>query len=577
MAKKHTVDIQKLQNNKQDGYNFQERRHNPWKQTYILYRDRVVTNRITQRQSVNIPLMKQTIKTVLKDVDDMPVMYFENLDNMKDKEVFFNEYWNITSTRNKLKLKDIVDKKQVALFGRSFTQLNIEDGMIKFNIIDPQDILISRYTDPTDIDTSRYLIHQHIFKPLSVIKQNSSYDQNEVEKLVSHFSSRDGLIRASRNSESLNSKNDRMRIMGVDDIDSPILGETYVELNVHYVFEYDEELKEDVIWVYVIAEDDYVLFSSRLEDMIGETDDNYWRTHYPFESWADDVEATDFWTDGIGDVTRNPAETVNTFYAQLVENRTLRNFNMHYYDKTGLGDAQFQPNSFRPKPWGWYGLPGKPKDILQTVQVADLSESLDEINFIINMVERASGATSTQQGVQERRQITLGEIQLALSEAKQMTQSMSKFYTPSWEARAYKFVKMVEAAPDKLSEVKAYKSGKNNAKKIYSRVLRPSDWKSKNGYRVKVWSQDEKESKDADKLQRLSAVRQSMPDNKVMQEIFERKLLEFANLEPEEIQQVLEAQKTIREESLEKTEVQPNSQPGIVSQNSFQQQTQGVI
>ncbi len=67
---------------------------------------------------------------------------------------------------------------------------------------------------------------------------------------------------------------------------------------------------------------------------------------------------------------------------------------------------------------GWYGVPGKPSEVLQKVDIPDLSESLDEMNFLIEMIEKATGATATQQGVQTKKQITLGEIQLALGEAK---------------------------------------------------------------------------------------------------------------------------------------------------------------
>src|SRR5690606_40920604 len=92
------------------------------------YRDTVTINRLTQRQSVNIPLMKQTIRTLLKDVDDMPVIEFENLDNDKQAEIFKNEYWKYTVEINNMELQDIVDKRQVFLFGRSFDQWQVIDG-----------------------------------------------------------------------------------------------------------------------------------------------------------------------------------------------------------------------------------------------------------------------------------------------------------------------------------------------------------------------------------------------------------------------------------------------------------------
>src|SRR3990167_8401316 len=146
-------ELQMILLNKESGYNYRERRQEDWQENYALYRDKVTINRLTQRQSVNLPLMKMAVKTLLKDVDDMPVMYFENLDNDKEAEVFQNEYWKITGDEdhNKFELQDIIDKKQVFHFGRSFDQWQIADGEIKMTIQDPQDMLVSRYMDPTDI------------------------------------------------------------------------------------------------------------------------------------------------------------------------------------------------------------------------------------------------------------------------------------------------------------------------------------------------------------------------------------------------------------------------------------------
>ena len=133
-------ELQQLLNNKENGYKYRERREAEWTENYTLYRDKVTINRLTQRQSVNIPLMKQTIRTLLKDVDDMPVVFFENLDNDKEAEVFQNEYWKLTGEENRFELQDIVDKRQVFLFGRSFTQWQIVDGKVKMTVQDPIDI-----------------------------------------------------------------------------------------------------------------------------------------------------------------------------------------------------------------------------------------------------------------------------------------------------------------------------------------------------------------------------------------------------------------------------------------------------
>src|SRR3990167_2020834 len=171
-----------LLNNKETGFNYRERREDDWKENYELYRDHVTINHLTQRQSVNLPLMKTTLRTLMKDIDDMPVIVFENLDNDKEAEVFQNEYWKWTLERNNAEIQDIVDKKQDFFFGRTFDSWQVEEGKIVFDIEDPKNILVDRFMNPYDIDSSRFLIHTHIFVPLSSLKRNPDYDKKEVRK-----------------------------------------------------------------------------------------------------------------------------------------------------------------------------------------------------------------------------------------------------------------------------------------------------------------------------------------------------------------------------------------------------------
>lgn len=528
-------ELQMLRLNKQSGYNYRERRQEDWRENYTLYRDRVITNRLTQRQSVNLPLMKQTIRTLLKDVDDMPVLYFENIDNDGQAELFLNEYWRWTVDENKMDLKDIVDKRQVFLYGRSFDQMQIVDGKIKMTIEDPEDILVDRYMDPTDIDSARFLIHTHIFKTLKELESNPMYDKAAIEKLKQYYATEQGLIKSATNAEALSEKNQKMADMGLSDVDSPILGETYVELSLHFCY-YAEPGEEEQLYLYVECDDMQILMKKKLEDVIGKTEDNFWRNHFPYNTWSDDVERQDFWSDGIADIVRTPNKVLNVWFSQMVENRTMRSFGMHYYDSNMEG---FTPPTLDPVAWGWYGVPGNPNEVLRKVDIPDLSESLDEMGFVIQMLEKATGATPTQQGVQTDRQVTLGEVQLALGEAKERVKGMSKFYTPAWKERGKKFLKLVEAAGDKLDAVKINKKGKNSSD-MYSKEISSSDWTTKSGYTTRVWSQDEKNNKDADVLQKLNAVKTIMPDNPKLAEVYQMKLLEFASLTPEQINDVME-------------------------------------
>ena len=541
-----TIDGIKLDNpeldllllNKESGYNYRERRHSDWDENYTLYRDKVTINRLTQRQSVNLPMMKTAVQTLLKDVDDMPVLHFENLDNDKEAEVFKNEYWKYTSEHNKMDIQDIVDKKQQFLYGRSFDQWQIVDGKVKMTVQDPMDILVDRYCDPTNINTSRYLIHTNIMVPLKDLEDNPDYDQEAVARLKEWHMTDQGLVKAEENQNILVEKNQKMSDLGVSDINDPVLGETYVELTLHFVYNQEAD-EEEQIYLYVEVDGREILMKKKLEEVIGKTKDNYWRNHYPYATWAGDVERQDFWSDGVADIMRTPNKILNSWFSQMVENRTLRNFGMHYFDSSIEG---FTPQTFQPIAWGWYPVPGKPQDVMQKVDIPDLSDSLDEMNFLITMAERGTGATATQQGAKIEKQITLGEVELALGEAKERIKGLSKFYTRAWQDRGEIFIKLLEAGSDKLDAVKIHKQGRNSTD-IFTREISPKDWMTKSGYQVKVWSQEEKNAIDTDLLQKLNAVKVNMPDNQKLGEIYQRKLLEFAKLSPDEINQVMEAEK----------------------------------
>lgn len=575
MELEDNLELQSLLNVKEQGFNYRERREDDWRENYELYRDKVTINRLTQRQSVNLPLMKTILRSVLKDIDDMPVIVFENLDNDKEKQVFQNEYWKRTLELNNAEIQDIVDKKQNFFYGRSFDSWQVEDGRIVFDIEDPEDMLVDRFCNPYDLDSARFLVHTHIFKPLSSLKDNPDYDKDAIKDLMEYFESQQGIIKAEDNENSLQRKNEKMSSLGVTDVDDPVMGETYVELSIYYMFKpggekwtdfntgknYTEE--DEQIFVYVEAENRTILMKKPQEKIIGKTEDNYWRNHYRYNTWGDDVDKQDFWTDGIADIIRVPNKVLNSWFSQLVENRTLRNFGMHYYDATMKADG-FVPSTFTPRPWGWYPVPGKPQDVLQKVDIPDLSESIDEMEYVVGMVQKATASTDTQQGAVSEGDKTKFEINAALTEAKERNQGMSKFYTKAWEQRAYKFLKLIEAASDKLDAVKIYTQGKNTSD-YFSREITPNDWMSKSGYKVRIWAQEEKKAQDLEAVNNLNTALMYMPDNSKLLEIHQRKLLELSNLKPEEITEIMRAEEEKRKAmqiAAQNGQLQPGIQPG---------------
>ena len=558
-----------LQAEKESAYDFQKRRRPDWRDNYTLYRGRVIPNRLVQRQSVHVPLMKYAIQSIMKDLDNPPALYFKNLDNKDQKEVYYNEYWKkAVVEKGQLTLKDIMDKRQGVLYGQTFKKLNIVNSMFAFEVVDPHDILIHRYVDPASLDSAECLIHINIFKPLSDILENDSYSKSGRAMLSRYYTESEGSLNEDGSLNEKYDRTERMQDMGLDDAMNPVLGESHIELNEFYKKEYVKEEGRDVIFVYTVAtpaEDFMVkLQKKRLDSVIGETVDDFWVNHYPYSSWGTDPERADFWSDAPADVIRVANQVLDSWFSQLIENRMLRNFNMHYYDST---NPDFIPQTYTPEPWGWYAMPGDPNKIIKTVQVPDLSDSLDEMEFVKSLAEKAVAATSAQTGDVENKQVTLGEVQLALANAKERVQSTAIFYTESWKDFGMKYIKMLEAAHDQLEPLEIVKEGRLG-KKMYTKIIAPKDWLSKSGYSVQVQLIGEKQEADLVSLQKLDAAMIAMPTNIPLRTIRNKKLLEFAELSVDERAQVeeFESQNAQPQMDLGMEVPQPQQQSAPVAQ-----------
>lgn len=514
---------------REGAFQHQQRRHEDWREIYGLYRDKVITNRLTQRQSVNVPLMKESIRTMLSKTDEFTDIYFESLSGDKQKEIFINEYWNWYYKEDNLELKDIVDKKQVGLYGRSVMKLNLFDGRPTTEVLEPYDWLCDRYADPADIDnTSNYMAHINIFKSISDIEDCDMYDEDKIIELRNQYASAMGLITSEENAKALMAKNERMQDMGLTDINNPEVGQTYVELNEHYIKLWDEDSNRLVIHVRVTA-GSITLLNKPLEDIFG-------INFFPFVTWADDIEKTDIWSDGMGDVVKTPNKILNSFFSSMIENRTLRNFGMHFYDATA--SEKWIPQTYDPVPFGWYPTAGDPNKTTKQVDIPDLTDNMEQMNFIISMVERATASTATEKGVQEKGDITLGQVKLMLANSNQRITSIAKFYRLARIDLGTKWYKFVMANEKWIKPVELYKkSAKGN---YFKETVKTSDWKDEMGYVCKVVSSSERDQKNIEQVQKMQAISNMFPNNLPLKNILKKRALDLVDLSPEETKEVMD-------------------------------------
>lgn len=521
-----------LDANEKADFNYQERRHSEWTENYQLYRDKVIVNRLTQRQSINVPLTKAVIKTVQALTDEFPDIEFDEQGNDKDKEIVFNELWKDFVMADKMEIKDVVDKKQDFIYGKTWTKFNLVKGRIVTEIKEPFDILVDRFSDPTDLETADHLSEHGIYRTISQLEANPSYDKAAIRRLKVFYGTKQGLLKAEETTQLMQAKNERMAAMGVGDIDNPQLGQTVVQLKVHFQKVWDlSDQKEH--WHVIVKCDTEILSAKPLMEIMN-------IDFLPFVTWSDDPERNDHYPDGIADIARTPNKLLNAMISALAENRILRNFGMNFYDSSL---ENFVPQTYQPTPFGWYPVPvpdGKTiKDVFQPVQIPDMSDSLDEMEYVKKLVETAVAANSTVQGeVQQKNKVTLGEVELAVGAAKERISSIAKFYMLAQKEKGDKWARIMNANASKIDSITLYK--KSHKGNYFEKTVTGKDWKSDTGYTCRAVSTAEREKKNLEGLQKLNAVKAQFPNNQAMNRIYGEKILQFAELNSDQAKEVMD-------------------------------------
>lgn len=528
--------MEKLLKEKKSSRELQERKHDDWNDNYELYRNKVRTNRLTQRQAVNIPLMKETVKTLLSRIDDAPNVEWQELSGDEQKELVYQEVWNQQYRDNNLELIDILDKKNVLLYGLSVKKLNIAKEGVDVSVLDIYDIAFDPLTKPWDLDSARFLVHQNIFRSIRDILADDRYTDSGKEELKIWAEAPEGITQSSQNKEDWEEKMERMRAMGVDNHEFPLYagGDRIVNLTEHYTQIWNKDTQKFEKRVVVYADDKIELLDEKLEDLIGV---DFW----PFVLWAEDPETNEIYPDSVADLVRTPNKVLNIWFSQMIENRTLKNFQMHWF----LPSQGYTPQTYTPGPGMM--LPAPPGDdvnkVIKPVEISGLDDTLTAIQALVNIVERGSGATAIEKGQTEKGTQTLGEIEILVGKAGERTVGMTKFYRLAWYELAWKWDKMMHAnKPKFLKLFKKARSGKMHPKRVYA-----GDWVSDVGYEPLVRSTSEQEIETTKGLQKFAFVLQQFPNNPALRKIAQSRSLEMLDLTPEELKEVEEAEEKIIE------------------------------
>lgn len=553
--------LAKIVEEKKLGLRYRERRHDDWTDNYMLERMRVQTNRLTQRQEVCVPLMKGTIKTVMSKIGEKPALTFEDRGGDQEKEIVMAEAWKEMDKNNVLTLLDKIDKKQELLCGRSYKKLNWKNGAVTIEIKDIFDITIDPKTKTTDIETAKFWTEMGIYRTVEDVYSDTTYDEegiSDLKLMVTGMLGNEttgeqpketvGQNLTNDAQDSIQARNERMELLGADNLEDDLAGaDIILELNQCGTCIWDNKKKQWVRYICVMANESVLLSATPLKEALGV---DFW----PLETWADDLEVNDFYTDGIGDILRVPNQMINVWYSQYMENRTLRNYGMNFFDDTiNSENGGWEPPEMEPRPGGWYGLPGKPREVFQRVDIPDLSSNREDIQFLINIAEKETASSDIEKGAISDARRTLGEIEIAVSKAQERMSSLAPFYNLSWERTAMKWYLLTIANMGKKKQT-LYK--KNYQGILVPKEIKREDIYSEAGYEITAESESQKSVDQIDKLNKLFAIKNEFPNNKSLTKAIQKRALKVSELSPEEIQEISSEEEQIADAGIPEVPVE---------------------
>lgn len=523
--------VQQHKLEKDQSAKFKQRRLQQWNENYELFRDKVTTNRLTQRQAVNIPIIRDTIQNWISKIDEPPELYFETRgsgNKDKDGELVLNELWDQTFDTQKLDVLDNLEKKVVGLQGRSFKYLYMKDNRVKIAIVDPYDIDIDPRTNPLDLNSAQFFNHKHIFVPLRTILANPSYEQSAKAQLKVYLDSKQGLLEAARTDEEAQMRRQRLENLGAHNYDDYRASDVMIELNRSYKLLWNNEEKRFMRYLIVFAMDSVVLYKKPLKDAIG-------IEKLPYSTWGFDPDLNDMWSDGPADNVRTMNKVINMYFSQDLENRAYRNFGMYFYNTL---NGNFVPRGFEAKPFGMYGVPGDPREVMQQMKIEPLGDTTNAIEYFKNLIQSSVAQTPTERGVQEKNDATLGEVQLSLQQSQTRQQVVAKQYRSAWKETGQIFYDLLDS--NTRGQIKLFK--KNKEGEYRSKMVGREHWFTPQGYECKVRLKSEKTESDDLELRKVAYIKNSFQTNPVALKIAKRKELELIGWTPEEVDEVLQAE-----------------------------------
>jgi len=372
---------------------------------------------------VPLPTMSKFVDGVMSKIDDPPLIkygYTDIADLKLAKKA--TAAWEKDShpTRGGWPQKDRWEKKLACFSGRGISKIFAEsDPKYKhyLEVVDYMDF----HCQPDgggDLEQHLFCGQEAVFRTSDQLK-NEIYNQAQVSKLETAV----GEGEYKDNTEHYKKKLERFRLIGLKPAEMQYMGQAIFSL-VEWGMEYEGTRY-------------YLLFDYRtgiwvrahiLKDVFSS---NLW----PWESWATHEDAFVFWSKAFCDDILPIADSIDTLFSQVLENRNKKNYGQRAYDSNIFPD----PSELEWKPNGLARATPKPgQAISQGIYEFNVGEISGTVDLVYFMNSFSTNITRDTQGVPEKDE-KVGIRFANLQEMADLLGLPNKSYRECWERKGMKY------------------------------------------------------------------------------------------------------------------------------------------
>ena len=368
------------------GVKFRKFRQDAWYKNEDLYLNREKPA-LKSRIEVRLPIMGGFIDTLLSKTNESPVVRFGHLsdaDIRRAKKT--TSYWEFdsASTRANWDGSDRDARKMAGLYGRAI-YLNYSESKPKYKsyreLVDVYDFFCEPYGGKY-LEIHKFLGQDNIWRSKYDLEGNDLYDQNQVKKLLNAQSPE----QRKANQKAQEDTKNRLAGLGISGVWQDYTG--------------DDEYRLIQMGTTYHGERYWVVFNpdTKIWLRVEKNRDIYKSDLWCWTSWATHPDPFNFWSKAPADDLRSGCEAIKLFISQAAENRMKQNWGMRGYDAevwTNPKLLEFRMDGLAPAKL----RPGENiQNSIYEFRVGSMTETLELVNFIDNVLGVKTGITASAQG-----------------------------------------------------------------------------------------------------------------------------------------------------------------------------------